>query len=426
MGRTKKAHGGGKGRGGVAHLRSPKKRAHKTSIVTLKARNRALTESINRLRQAQKAIIQRERLHALGQMASGIVHDFNNALTPILGASDFLISNPDMLDSREEALALLQSIRTAGRDAKSMVRRLRGFYRPEEDAEVCAIDINPLVEQTILLTQPKWGKQAQASGRKINMEVNLGRIPRVRIDESHVREVLTNVILNAVDAMPSGGTIAVHTHHEKKWVVIEVSDTGTGMPEEVREHCFEPFFSTKGNEGTGMGLAVVYGIIKKYGGRIKIISELNKGTTFRFSLPAGDGAEQQAARDSAATPPPSKRLRVLLIDDDLPSRNIVAKCLAGDGHAVVTAEDSADALKKSDHHEFDIAFVDVATPGINGIDLAAQLKQALPDILVVMMTGSIEPGKDGENPPCVDLILDKPVTQMDLRRAIAAVLIKGD
>jgi len=206
-----------------------------------------LAETLEELRDMQQQLVQQERMQAMGQMASGVAHDFNNALSPILGSVELLLEAPTILDDREELIDSLQTIRTSALDAASVVRRLRGFYRGAQAEDVVEIvDVNEVIKSSIDLTRPHWRVQAQSEGRAIDIDTVLQEVPTVSINESELREVLTNMIMNAADAMPEGGTITFRTRTEGEMVAIEVSDTGIGMTDEVRQRCLDPFFTTKG------------------------------------------------------------------------------------------------------------------------------------------------------------------------------------
>ncbi len=234
----------------------------------LREANRELEKALTELKATQQQIIQQERLSAIGQMASGIAHDFNNTLTPILGFSDLLLEKPGILEDTAQARKFLGFLRTSAQDAASVVARLRQFYRPlDKDEEFPVIDLNNIITQSISLTEPKWRRQAQADGVTIQVESKLQPIPPIAGEESALREVLTNLIFNAVDAMPTGGTITLETATEAEHAIIRVCDTGAGMTEAVRQRCLEPFFSTKGERGTGLGLSMVYGIIERHRGK---------------------------------------------------------------------------------------------------------------------------------------------------------------
>ena len=274
-----------------------------------------LAETREELRTIQQQLVQQEKMLAMGQIASGISHDFNNALSPILGSAELLLEAPEMLDDREELIDSLKTIRTSAFDATNVVRRLRGFYRggqAEEDVE--DINVNEVIESSINLTRPHWRVQAQAEGRAIDVDTVLEDVPTVSMNESELREVLTNLTMNAADTMPQGGTINFHTKADGEMAAIEVSDTWVGMTEEVCQRCLDPFFTPKGERGTGLGLAMVYGIIQRSHGTIDVASELDKGTTFTIRLPSDTHVptDSQLPQDTEA----SDALRILAVDGD--------------------------------------------------------------------------------------------------------------
>src|ERR1700704_269282 len=252
----------------------------------LRETNRELEKALSELKATQQQIIQQERLSAIGQMASGIAHDFNNTLMPILGFADLLLENDALLADKVEARKCLEMLLTAARDETNVVNRLREFYRPiATDEEFPIVDLAKIVKQAISLTEPKWRHQAQANGLTVTVSTELKALPIVAGEESQLREVLTNLIFNAVDAMPEGGSISLETSIEGERAVIKVRDTGTGMIETVRQRCLEPFFSTKGEGGTGLGLSMVYGIVERHRGLLEIQSTVGQGTTFIIRLP---------------------------------------------------------------------------------------------------------------------------------------------
>ena len=345
-----------------------------------------LAETLEELRAMQQQLVQQERMLAMGQMASGIAHDFNNALSPILGSAELLLEAPEMLDDREELIDSLQIIRTSALDAANVVRRLRGFYRggqAEEDVE--NINVNEVIESSINLTRPHWRVQAQAEGRAIDVDTALEDVPTVTMNESELREVLTNLIMNATDAMPQGGTITFHTKTEGEMVAIEVSDTGAGMTEEVRQRCLDPFFTTKGERGTGLGLAMVYGIIQRSHGTIDVASEIDKGTTFTIRLPS----ETDVSTDSH--PPQdaesSDALRILAVDDDSATLRSLGRMLRALGHSVELAASGGEGLEKFREEKYDLVVTDRAIPDMNGDQLAVAIKELVSDQPVIMLTG---------------------------------------
>ncbi|MEY2584835.1 MAG: hypothetical protein QOD80_861 [Verrucomicrobiota bacterium] len=245
-----------------------------------------LESALADLNAAQRKLVQHERLSAFGEMAGGVVHDFSNALMSIIGYSEMLITNAAARADEATALDYLRIINTAGRDGAHVVSRLRDFYRPRGAADLFEpLDLKEIVVQSIAQAKPRCA--TRESGREIRFETDLCDSANVSGIGAELREVLTNLIFNAADAMPGAGVITFRTRRQGSDVIAEVSDTGAGMTAEVRERCLEPFFSTKGDQGTGLGLAMVFGIIKRHQGTLEIESEPGKGTTVRIRLPMG-------------------------------------------------------------------------------------------------------------------------------------------
>jgi CheY-like chemotaxis protein len=303
-----------------------------------------------------------------------------------------------------------------------VVNRLREFYRRREDDEVFTpVDLNNLVEQAISLTQPKWKNQAEAKGIAFHTVTELGKIPVIIGNAADLREALTNLIFNAVDAMPQGGTITLRTRADNSRVILEVADTGVGMTEEVRRRCLEPFFTTKGDHGTGLGLSMVYGILQRHGGTIDIQTTLGRGTTFVLSLPVK--VESPVVTEVDSVPTAIRPLRVLLVDDQETVRQILREYLDGDGHTVTTATNGSEGFEKFQSAEFDVVLLDRAMPGMSGDQVAAAIKQVNPQMPIILLTGFGNMMQAaGEKPPGVDLVLAKPVTIAGLQSALASVV----
>jgi len=379
--------------------------------------NTELGKALADLKATQNQIVQQERLRALGQMASGIAHDFNNSLMPMMGYAELLLARPDILDDRKKTGEYLGMIRTAAKDAASVVARLREFYRSPETSDVfTAVDLSHLVRQAVSLTQPKWKDQAQANGVEIRIIEELAEVPAISGDESALREVLTNLIFNAVDAMPAGGSITMRTRSENENIVVEVADTGAGMSEEVRQQCLEPFFTTKGERGTGLGLAMVFGIVQRHGGTIDLKTELGKGTTFFVRFPLRAATPTAVAKEVVVTPP-QQALRILLVEDEPQVRQVLTAFLEMDGHHVQGADHAAEALPLFREGKFDLVITDKAMPGMSGDQMAVEIKKISPKMPVVLLSGFNSTGEN-ESIPGIDVIASKPITMPALREAI--------
>ncbi|MEY2562216.1 MAG: hypothetical protein QOH88_409 [Verrucomicrobiota bacterium] len=250
-----------------------------------------LETALAELRSAQTQLVQQERLSAFGEMAGGVVHDFSNALMSVIGYSEMLLSNPAARADEATALEYLRIINTAGRDGAHVVSRLRDFYRPRGAADVFEpLDLRDIITQSIALARPRCVERA--SDRAVSFQTDFEAGVMVAGIGAELREVLTNLIFNALDAIPEEGVVTLRTERTDGYVTLAVTDTGTGMTREVRERCLEPFFTTKGDRGTGLGLAMVFGIIKRHQGALEIQSEPGKGTTIRLRLPACPPAHQ--------------------------------------------------------------------------------------------------------------------------------------
>jgi signal transduction histidine kinase len=380
-----------------------------------------LQRELVQLELSQQQIVQQERLRALGEMASGIAHDFNNALSVVCGFTDILLLRPEDLDDKERVTQRLQLIRTAGRDAAHLVSRLTEFYRPRDEAEVfVAVDLNEVIRSAVAVTEPRWKAQARFRGAAIRVETDLhAAAPRVEGNVSELRDVLMNLIFNAVDAMPRGGTLRIATEPDgtRDTVLLTVADSGTGMTPEVRRRCLEPFFTTKGERGTGLGLAMTYGVIKRHRGTIDVLSEPGEGTTFRIRLPAG--GDRPVAPGPTAVEAVLRPLRVLVVEDEPIPRQVVVEYLTGDGHIVETAMNGPQGLQRLQVGGFDVVITDRAMPQMNG-KLAAAIEQMAPRRPAVLMLSGFadEAGSAGELPPGVDVVLAKPVPLERLREAL--------
>jgi signal transduction histidine kinase len=260
----------------------------------VKERTHELEKALEDLHATQRQLVRQERLSAFGEMAGGIVHDFSNALMSVIGYSDILLKNNTARADHDTLLEYLGIINTAGRDGAHIVSRLRDSYRPRGAADLLeALDLNEIVTQSIPLAKPRAAKRGAHNA--VRFETCLEPGAAALGNAADLREVLTNLIFNALDAIAGPGVITLRTRQDGDTAVIEVIDTGTGMSAEVRERCLEPFFTTKGDHGTGLGLAMVFGIVKRHQGTLEIESEPGKGSTFRLRLPPAVSQAQAAA-----------------------------------------------------------------------------------------------------------------------------------
>jgi CheY-like chemotaxis protein len=301
---------------------------------------------------------------------------------------------------------------------------MREFYRTREpQLELVPVQMNELVQQVLHLTRARWTDMPQQRGITIEQRVELQpELPSVLGVESEIREALTNLVFNAVDAMPEGGTLTLRSRHAADRVLVEVIDTGVGMDEDARRRCLEPFFTTKGERGTGLGLAMVYGVLQRHGAGIEIDSVVGAGTTMRLSFPvaaAATGTTQPAAPAMPAD------LRILVVDDDPVLLRSLREALEADGHKVTIAnggQEGIDLFQAAVQRgpAFNVVLTDLGMPYVDGRQVAASVKLAAPSIPVIMLTGwGQRLVADGEIPPNVDLVLSKPPKLRDLRQALA-------
>lgn len=370
-----------------------------------------------RLRQGQK-------MEALGQMASGVAHDFNNAMTVIVGAAEILEMRADLLRDEAEVRRHLRMISMAAEDAQTVVHRLREIYRPNVDGiPFQAVDLARVAADGIELTRPRWQAQTQAAGVHINVQLDLQPTPAIHGSASELREALTNLVFNATDAMPDGGTLTVRTYTEGGQAVLSVGDSGVGMPPEVRERCLEPFYTTKGEHGSGLGLGMVYGTVLRHKGDMVIESTVGAGSTIRLLLPLA--TQVGSALSTSPTESDVRRLRILLADDNPRIIDLLRAYLAVDGHVVESALGAREAIAKLRAAPFDVLITDRAMPIMSGDQLASIAKGLAPQTAILMLTGFAEiMDADGDAPDGVDLVLGKPVRPDALRASIAALTNK--
>ena len=395
------------------------------------------------LRRAQQAVVQQERLRALGQMASGMAHDINNALSPIATYSELLLTT--LTDLPEAPRQRLQRINQAAEDVAQIVARMREFYRRDLDADQLEkVNVNKAIEEVIELTRPRWRDVAQRQG--ISIHVNCELVPNppdLICNASELREALTNVVFNAVDALPQGGTITLVTrsitssglHQEgtaERELHLEVRDNGLGMDEKTRQHCLEPFYSTKHKTGgTGLGLAMVYGMVKRHDGGIEIESAPNRGTCVRLIFPIQERTATHA-RHQAAQSEPCRPLRILCIDDEPELRQLMHDVLEVYHHKVTAASSGKEGLEMFREHllgndPFEIVITDLGMPDMDGHHLARAIKAASPHTPVIMLTGWGTMMKaEGETAPEVDAVLSKPPRIPELNATLhrMALLLK--
>ncbi|MCW5934424.1 MAG: PAS domain S-box protein [Fimbriimonadia bacterium] len=370
----------------------------------------------------QAASVQQERLRALGQMAGAIAHDFNNALMRVMGGLELIDIEHPLTEKQQH---YLEMVRTAVIDASEMVARLREFYRQQPIKEgYHSTHLKAMIDEVITLTQPIWHTQSLMKG--ITIEINTDLDPALSLPASatEMREVITNLIFNAVDAMPQGGILTLKAFQEESEAVITVSDTGIGMSEETRLHCFEPFYTTKNESGSGLGLAVVYGIVKRMQGDITVNSILGEGTTFTIRLPI-QKAETPSAPSAESNP--LKPSVILLVEDEDQIRETLTDMLRFAGHQTHAMGSAKEALEWLSDHQPDIILTDQGLPGMSGTQFAMEAKKRYPHVGIALITGwgdTLTPDTPGLK--AIDTILSKPTRRQALLEALAEISQKKE
>lgn len=389
----------------------------------------ALQQTVEDLKMSQASALARERLAAIGQMASGIAHDLNNALTPISIHTQAL--REAEIDLPKEIQSYLRMMDRVITDMSATIARMRDFYRPDNlELEHLPTDLRELVSDVVGLTRARWSDMPMQRGVVIGVDTEFEPdLPLALIDAASIRDALTNLILNAVDAMPQGGMIQIRAFRQPasdggkdERILLEIADTGQGMDAQTRANCLDPFFTTKGERGTGLGLAMVATAAQRHGGDLAIDSEPGKGTAIRMSLPAANPivAPQPVTRDTQSSPQRAG-LRILIVDDDPEVLESTASYLEIIGFDVVAAEGGQRGIDTAraaiaEGRPFHILITDLGMPHVDGDRVAASVKEMAPETFVIMLTGwgsNMPPGR--QNPVNVDALMAKPPNIAELR-----------
>ena len=387
---------------------------------TVRQRTHDLEQTLAELRATQGQRVEQERMRALGEMSSGIADDFNNQLTALLGYSDLLLLNDaQMLSNKTLARRYVENIRAAARESSAIVGRLREFGRARAAGDVLLpVNLAKLVQEAATLTQPRWRAQARAAGSTVAVRLDLEPTPDVPGNAGELREVVTQLIFNAVDAMPQGGTITLRTHvADDGRACLEVADTGIGMSEEIRRRCLEPFFTTKNEAGRGLGLSMAYGVVQRHEGELQLHTAPGEGVRVSILLPTVPAA---AAEDTAGEVPRTRRpLRVLLVEDDPLVREAVTDYLRRDDHQGSTASTGREGLAKFTEGAYDLVVTDLALEELNGDGLATAIREQNEHVPIILLTGFADTLL-----PLVhrfDAVLHKPLVPRELWQAIDRV-----
>ena len=379
-----------------------------------------LSHYITEQERIREQFSQMEKLSALGELASGVAHDFNNTLAGILGRAQLL----QRTDDPEKLRRGLEIIIKTAEDGAKTVKRIQDFARQRRDHNFELVSIDQILMDASEITRPRWKNCAEASNIHISLELEIGSNAMVMGDDSELREVLVNMVFNAVDAMPEGGTLTLSSRTVGEQVVIKVADSGVGMYPEVRSRIFDPFFTTKGTAGLGLGLAVSFGIIRRHSGHIEVESQYGAGTEFRITLPVTKIAETAIFKRELAveTPEPTPLVatvprselpptRLLVVDDEDFVRELLSEILEAEHCEVEMAQDGTEALALFRAGEFDGVFTDVGMPGMSGWELAREIREVDKQIPIAIITGWGEiVGSNEQRAAGVDWVVAKPFT----------------
>ncbi len=387
------------------------------ALADLKATNLRLESALSELREAERKVIQRERLSALGEMSTGIAHDLNNTLSPMMVYCEMLRDGKINTDQQN---TVFESILRSASQAVGIVKQLQFFHAsPDENIGdgTGSVVLANVVRDAIALTRPKWHDEAQQRAAEISINVESTDDATVRGSSVELIQVLTNLIFNAVDAMPDGGTIGIRIEELDESVVLEFTDNGHGMPDDVAQRCFEPFFTNKA-DGSGLGLSVCHGIIRRLAGSIEVESRAGMGTTFRISLPASHVTSKPVEINEGASR--AESIRVLLIDDDESVRSSTAFLLRTLGVEVDVADDGASGIEMLRTGRYDMVITDLGMSSVSGYDVvqaAKDFNERLPVVVVSGWSASevTRQFRHGQKP---NHVLEKPITSSRIQSVL--------
>lgn len=373
----------------------------------------ALHLAYDELREGERRLLHAQKMEAVGRLAGGVAHDFNNLMTVVLGCSEELGAH---LSDNADAARAVDEIQNAARRAALLTSHLLAFGRKQQ-VQVAVHDVNGVVIDLDRLLR-------RVIGGQIDFTLDLGTRCSVEIDRSQLEQVIVNLVINARDAMPDGGKLTIRTRHDKTSatprVRIEVEDTGVGMPPDVAELVFDPFFTTKGDAGTGMGLSTVYGIVKQANGDIRLLTEVGSGSTFQVLLPWTEGATAESIRAPEEAPALEHGGTVLVIEDDHAVRRLLVRVLTSSGYEALAAEDREQAMAIAKEYDGEIALVicDVMLRGDRGPSVVTEL-QATRSCSSVLFISGFSKGDGDHHPdlPADAVLLRKPFTIDELLRA---------
>ncbi|MFQ5882335.1 MAG: ATP-binding protein [Candidatus Methylomirabilales bacterium] len=367
-----------------------------------------LVTDITERRQWDQQLMRSEKLAALGTLAAGVAHNINNVLAAIVARTDLLLRQVQ----DPELKRWLNSIQQSALDGASTVRRLQDFARTGTPESMVPVDVNRVITEVLQLTQARWKDEAELRGTRIEVVTDLGEVPLIAANPAELREVFTNMVFNALDAMPHGGRLSVRTRldpgrEEGRWVEVVFVDTGVGMSEEVRQKIFDPFFTTKGVKGTGLGLSTSYGIVARHGGSISVESEIGRGGIFTIVFPVP--AKLPRSLEGFFTPARRRIGRILVIDDEPHLREVVTNLLKLEGHIAMGVASGIEGVEAFRAEPYDVVITDLGMPELTGLEVARKVRQLWPEVKVILCTGwNVTVGGAEQEEWGVDRLIEKP------------------
>ena len=342
-----------------------------------------ISRDITQRREAEERLLQTEKLRSLGQLASGIAHDLNNVIMVIQGHAELCLRSPHL---EAQVQGDLEAILESAADGAQVVRRIQAFHRPIDPAEVHPLEINQVIAATAAQVEGSLPALRPSLGRRVQVQMELSPVPLIAGSEWDLRQLFTNLMLNALDAMPEGGTLTIGSFRQGDWTTVMVRDTGVGMSEELRRRVFEPFFTTKGEAGSGLGLSISHGIVQRHGGEILVESQPGKGSTFTLHFPVLTSEESptlELGLQGAETP----SMSILVIDDDPFVAQTIADMLSGMGHRVTVATSGHQGIEIATTGMHDLVCTDLGMKGTDGWEVVRAVRERRPDLPVYLLTG---------------------------------------
>jgi PAS domain S-box-containing protein len=390
----------------------------------------SIARDITERKQMQQQLFQSEKLRSLGELAGGVAHDFNNILAAILGRVQLLkmqFKTPSgVTEKRKSMVDLVRSleiIEKASFDGAETVRRIQEFSRKRaDDKEFIQLNINELLDNALDFTRVRWKDNAESKGIKFDIHKTYSPVPSTLGSASELREVFTNLINNALDAMPEGGTIEVNTALEESTILIDITDTGVGIPEELQTRIFDPFFTTKGVQSTGLGMSISYGIISRHKGTVAVKSAEGKGTTFTIKLPVAEKPLEK--RETVKSVPLKQReAKILIIEDEDEVRQLLSDILTSEGHKVEVASNGSEGIEIFKSTTFDLVFSDLGMPDMSGWEVADAIKRVNSLVPIVLITGwNVEKKNSEKENDCVDEVIQKPFEVKQVLRTVQEIM----